>query len=76
MEVKKQKTYTHIPELISAIVSMRLQDSEGMHKKVPLKPDDPRLISKTLAAIIPPPATSQLVLEKKSRLKTSTEQGE
>lgn len=71
MEVKKQKTYPHIPELISAIVSMRLQDSEGMHKKVPLKPDDPRLISKTLAAA-PPPATSQLVLEKKSRLKTST----
>lgn len=52
-EVKNKKTYYHIPDLISLIVRVRLEDKEGMHKKVALKPDDPRLISKTLAPVPP-----------------------
>ena len=71
-EVKNKKTYDNIPDLISLIVRVRLEDKEGMHKKVVLKPDDPRHISKTLAPV-PPPPTSQLVLEKKSRLKKESE---
>lgn len=54
-EVKNKKTYDHIPNLISLIVRVRLEDKEGMHKKVKLKPDDPRRISKTLAPVPPPP---------------------
>ena len=53
-EVKNKKTYDHIPDLISLIVRVRLEDKEGMHKKVALKPDDPRLISKTMAPVPPP----------------------
>ena len=52
-EVKNKKTYYHIPDFISLIVRVRLEDKEGMHKKVALKPDDPRLISKTLARVPP-----------------------
>ena len=56
-------------------MTVRLQDTEGMHKEVALKPGDPRLVSNTLASI-PPPLTSQLVLEKTSRLKKVTESRE
>lgn len=70
-EVKKEKTYPHIRPLICSIVRLRLDDSVGMQNKVTLKPDDPRLISKTLS-LLPPPATTDLVDEKISRLNPST----
>ena len=74
-QVKEQKEYDHIPELLRSIVVLRLEDKGGMHKTIPLKAGDPRLISSTLATA-PPPPTSQLVSEKKSRLVKTTESAE
>lgn len=47
-------------------IENRLQDGIGMNKPVVLEADDTRRISAVLAPI-PPPPTSQLVVEKKSR---------
>lgn len=44
----------------------RLLDGIGMNRPVILEADDPRRISAVLAPI-PPPPTSELVTEKKSR---------
>ena len=69
MELKEDKQYSHIPALISRIVTNRLEDREGMQGPAVLEADDPRRISKHLAPI-PPPPTKELVLQKKSRMKT------
>ncbi|KAK3085827.1 hypothetical protein FSP39_009247 [Pinctada imbricata] len=68
--VKVDKTYKHICGLMKKIVSKRLVDKTGMNRKVVLASDDPRRISSVIAPI-PPPPTSQLVQEQKSRFKSN-----
>ena len=67
-EVKEEKTYPHIPELIKTILKLRLNDAVGMQGKMVLEAEDPRHISRTLS-FNPPPKTAELVEQKKSRLK-------
>jgi len=65
--VKKQKTYTHVFELMDNVVKKRLQDREGMQYPRVLDPTDPRRLALTIAATEPPP-TSELVEMQKSRM--------
>ena len=67
MEQKTAKQYGHIPELISKIVTLRLEDRIGMHGPAVLEVDDPRRTSKNIAPF-PPPPTRELVEQKISRL--------
>lgn len=64
--VKQDKTYNHVFNIIELIVKTRLEDRVGMNSGLILEPTDPRRISCVLAPI-PPPNTSDIVDEQKSR---------
>ena len=51
---------------MTSIVISRINDEEGMSNPVVLEADDPRRLSKTIAAIDPKP-TEELAREKVSR---------
>ena len=61
--VKTRKQYQYIQTLLASALIMRINDRVGM-KMTALAPDDPRLISKHLAPIEPPP-TEELVRQQK-----------
>lgn len=64
-EVKAQKKYPYISDLLRQILMKRLSDDIGM-KNVILDASDPRRLSATIAPIRPPP-TQDLMTEKISR---------
>ena len=66
---KTVKDYLYIPEILQKIVLKRLEDDVGMNLGLVLEADDPRRISSHLAPI-PPPPTSQIVAEQRSRFTT------
>lgn len=63
--VKTRKQYNYIHSLLASALIMRIHDRIGM-KLTTLAPDDPRIISKHLAAQEPPP-TEELVRQQKSQ---------
>jgi len=65
---KADKQYLYIPEIITKILKMRLDDGVGMNQPVVLDMNDPRRISAVLAPI-PPPPTEEIVAKQKSRFK-------
>ena len=64
-EVKEEKTYPHIPEVIKTVLRIRLQDGSGIQGKMIMGDDDPRRISRTLS-FNQPPTTNELVEQKKN----------
>lgn len=65
-EVKAQKKYPYISDLLRQILMKRLSDDIGMNRNVILEASDPRRLSATIAPI-PPPPTQDLMAEKISR---------
>lgn len=65
-EVKAQKKYPYISDLLRQILMKRLSDDIGMNRNVILEASDPRRLSATIAHI-PPPPTQDLMAEKISR---------
>ena len=74
---REPKGYGYIVQLQRSILEGRIQDRHPVSRKRGLKPDDPRRISASIAAV-PPPPTQELVSRHKSRfgsekkLKTDT----
>lgn len=65
-EVKAQKKYPYISDLLRQILMKRLSDDIGMNRNVILEASDPRRLSATIAPK-PPPPTQDLMAEKISR---------
>lgn len=65
-EVKAQKKYPYISDLLRQILMKRLSDDIGMNRNVILEASDPRRLSATIAPI-PPPPSQDLMAEKISR---------
>lgn len=63
--LKTRKQYNYIHLLLASALILRIYDRVGM-KLTTLAPDDPRVISKHLAAL-EPPSTEELVRQQKSR---------
>ena len=63
MEQKTAKQYGHFPELVSKIVTLRLEDRIGMQVRAVLEVDDPRRNSKNIVSV-PSPPTRRLVEQK------------
>lgn len=70
-EVKAQKKYPYISDLLRQILMKRLSDDIGMNRNVILEASDPRRLSATIASI-PPPPTQDLMAEKISRFNRET----
>lgn len=62
---KTRKQYNYIHLLLASALILRIHDRVGI-KLTTLAPDDPRVISKHLAAL-EPPSTEELVRQQKSR---------
>ena len=56
------KTYNHLRPLMRQILETRMNDNIGMHQSMALEPNDPRRISRNIAAI-PHPPIQQLVIQ-------------
>jgi hypothetical protein len=61
------KTYNHLRPLMRQILETRMNDNIGMHQSMALEPNDPRRISRNIAAI-PHPPIQQLAIQQRSRL--------
>ena len=69
MAVKERvgKTYLYIPEMMSSILKMRLEDKNPLKSKAPIRQDDPRRVAARLAPKTPPPVAELLAKRGKSR---------
>lgn len=65
-EVKAQKKYPYISDLLRQILMKRLSDDIGINRNVILEASDRRRLSATIAPI-PPRPTQDLMAEKISR---------
>ena len=64
---KEKKTYKYIDSIIEDALVQRINDKVGMRKRV-IEAEDPRLLSKHLAPIEPPP-TKEIHAAQVSRFK-------
>ena len=53
-KVKAQQAYNHLRPLMRQILEMRMNDNIRMNQSMALEPDDPKRISRNIAAIPPP----------------------
>ena len=66
-EIEQKKDYAYIPLLMAQIFRQRaLKKDEGVHAYVSIAEDDPRRTALTIASV-PPPPTSELKKQQKTR---------
>ena len=68
-EKKVAKSYGHIDILVKKVLDIRLTDVRGMSRRVQMEATDPRLISPTIAPVLPG-TTEEISSKQKSRFLT------
>ncbi len=65
-QVKEEKTYAYIPDMVLKVLHNTLVDDGSLYRKIELSAQDPRNISTNIGPT-PRPPTTELVALKKSR---------